>query len=276
MLKKKNILSLFAFLLFAWATFGQCPTLQNGNPGNPNKTVIFYNANGQIVATCQCQLAGNNLKCGDCKPDEEDYFYYELSVQSSTETCYSSFALGVSLSDYTTKQTDKGIELTWTTVMEENNAYFYWQKSPDGNVEWNLDHVEGKGTTSEQSMYRYVDENPIREWAYYRLVQVDFDGKETKYPWVYVFKEDLRTDALRLIPNPSKGEFSFLLPYRWDKAEINIINLTGQIVYRQTVNAMDETIYSNLGPGRYTVQVKSDQGCSYGTLLIVQNNGYPN
>lgn len=271
MLKRKNILSLFLLWLSFSGLFAQCPTFQSGNPGNPNRTVVFYGPNGEVVATCQCQLAGNNLKCGNSKPADNEYYYYEITLQSQTVICYSNMVLGVELKDYSAKKTAYGIECEWTTVLEENNDHFYWQKSPNGEQTWNLETLKGAGNNIGLLNYRFVDEDPIREWAYYRLVQVDQDGKETMYPWIYVYKDELRNTELRLFPNPTKDKFSFSLPYDWDTAELRIINLAGQVIYQQEVYSDDMEIEPQLTAGRYTVQIKTSIGCSYGNLLILDN-----
>lgn len=248
----------------------QCPVFQNGAVGNDqaNRTVVFYDVNGDTVVVCQCQLTGNELKCHTCKPAEENYYYYEIFIGSDLVICYSAVTLGVDLKDYAASYDGTSVQCRWTTISETNNAYFFWQKSPDGQVFWDLEEIKGQGTITTQTSYRFEDADPIREWAYYRLVQVDLDGTQTLYPWIYAFKDDLKTSALRLIPNPTKGDFSFDLPYDWSVAEVVIINIAGVEVYRTTVQKGEETIHPELRPGKYTVQIKSEQGCSYGNLLV--------
>lgn len=269
MLKSSHTLVLFLYLAIS-QIHAQCPVFQNGAVGNgqANRTVVFYDTNGDTVAVCGCQLTGNELKCHHCKPDEENYYYYEIFINGELVICYSSVALGVDLKGYSAKFDGTNVACVWSTFSEQNNAYFYWQKSPDGQVLWDLPKVQGRGTTNENTSYSFADTDPLREWAYYRLVQVDLDGKQTYYPWIYVYKDEMKTSSLRLVPNPTKGSFTFILPYHWQSAEVVIINIAGVEVYRGTVSNGEESIQPQIKPGRYTVQVKTSIGCAYGTLIV--------
>ena len=78
--------------------------------------------------------------------------------------------------------TDENIELKWATASEYNNHYFKLMRSVDG-FEWKeLSEVKGKGTTRERSDYKAVDVFTADEKTiYYKLVQVDFNGKQRVY-----------------------------------------------------------------------------------------------
>lgn len=266
----RSVFILCFVLFFTGYVKSQCPVFQNGAVGNDqaNRTVVFYDLNGDTVAICGCQLTGNELKCHTCKPAEADYYYYEIFINGALVICYSAVTLGVELKDYSATFEGAMVTCNWTTVSEQNNSHFYWQKSPDGKVTWNLEEINGAGTTSEINRYSIQDFDPMREWAYYRLIQVDFDGKETKYPWIYVYKDELKTSSLRLLPNPTRGEFSFLLPFDWTTAEVTVINIAGLQVFQKTVKFNQEPLQTNLMPGRYTVQVKTSHGCAYSTLIV--------
>lgn len=71
---------------------------------------------------------------------------------------------------------DKSL-LMWTTFSEINNDYFAVERSGDGYVWEMLGLVQGAGTSSQVIDYRYYDSEPLEYVNYYRLKQVDFDGK---------------------------------------------------------------------------------------------------
>lgn len=67
--------------------------------------------------------------------------------------------------------------LKWETASEQNNDYFNLERSTDG-VNWDeIAQVDGNGTVSEASYYQYSDDSYRSVLNYYRLTQVDFDGK---------------------------------------------------------------------------------------------------
>lgn len=73
------------------------------------------------------------------------------------------------------KRNDNNVVVNWVTANEENNERFEIERSIDAQ-EWELAGiVKGKGTTSVASHYSYKDYNA--DARYYRVKQIDFDGK---------------------------------------------------------------------------------------------------
>src|SRR5690606_2258767 len=71
----------------------------------------------------------------------------------------------------------KGASIFWTTSMEENNAYFSIEKSIDGNEFYSIGAVDGAGNSSSLQNYQFHDNTEIGKITYYRIKQVDLDGK---------------------------------------------------------------------------------------------------
>lgn len=70
-------------------------------------------------------------------------------------------------------------ELKWATTSEENNSGFKIERSVDG-LDWSiLSFVAGVGNSQTEVDYNYVDLNLNGGTYYYRLIQVDLDGRET-------------------------------------------------------------------------------------------------
>lgn len=69
--------------------------------------------------------------------------------------------------------------LNWTTATEINNKGFEVQKMIEGKFR-TIDFIAGAGDTQYEMNYEYVDENLQPGTYYYRLNQVDFDGKNAK------------------------------------------------------------------------------------------------
>lgn len=91
--------------------------------------------------------------------------------------------LPVELSDFQATLHKDGVLLKWTTATELNNSGFFVerrQKSANPATtpsSWvSLDFVRGKGTTTTQNSYTFIDKSASSAVAY-RLKQVDFDGK---------------------------------------------------------------------------------------------------
>jgi hypothetical protein len=69
--------------------------------------------------------------------------------------------------------------LNWATASELNNSHFDIERSDDGINFIKIDQVKGAGNSTSVINYAYADKNLSSDIKYYRLKQVDFDGKET-------------------------------------------------------------------------------------------------
>jgi len=80
------------------------------------------------------------------------------------------------------------VELNWVTATETNNSGFEVQRFYQGKWEA-IGFVVGNGTTSQISEFRFVDGNLSEGKYYYRLKQIDFDGK-------FKFSKQIEVDIL--------------------------------------------------------------------------------
>ena len=87
------------------------------------------------------------------------------------------------------------VQLKWTTASEQNNLRFDIEKSIDGKTFLKIGSRDGMGTSNTLKEYYFNDDNPIFGINYYRLKQLDFDGKIafSANQWV-----DLKTSSFTL------------------------------------------------------------------------------
>ncbi|KAA9331527.1 T9SS type A sorting domain-containing protein [Hymenobacter busanensis] len=88
--------------------------------------------------------------------------------------------LPVELSAFTAERRNSAVQLKWTTAQEKNNDHFDVERSLDGKSFAALGQVAGSGSSSTPREYAWTDSHlPTASVLYYRLRQVDFDGKST-------------------------------------------------------------------------------------------------
>jgi hypothetical protein len=97
----------------------------------------------------------------------------------TTPTSYCETLLPVSLLRFETKVQNDKINLEWTTASETNNAMFVVERSSDGESFVEISTVKGAGNTTNAVEYATTDFYPLQGVSYYRLKQIDFDGKFT-------------------------------------------------------------------------------------------------
>lgn len=98
---------------------------------------------------------------------------------------------------------DNKVELNWATASESNNDYFEIERSNDGQ-EWSAaGRVNGSGTTNTTVNYSFVDEHPNAGVNYYRLKQVDLDGKASMSKTITVRIDEAAVTTIKAYPNPA-------------------------------------------------------------------------
>jgi len=88
-------------------------------------------------------------------------------------------ALPVSLLNFDGKETDHSIKLEWSTATEENNDYFVLYKLGTNDTYYEITKIPGAGNSNIIKNYIYYDNNK-EKINYYKLTQVDYDGRVTE------------------------------------------------------------------------------------------------
>ena len=107
--------------------------------------------------------------------------------------------LPITLINFTAKQIDQHIDVSWSTALEINNAFFALERSNAHSGFTTIYSVAGAGTSSEIHKYFYSDQSPQPGPNYYRLRQQDFDGNVQLSS---VREVNFKVEALQAYPNP--------------------------------------------------------------------------
>ncbi len=151
--------------------------------------------------------------------------------------------------------------LTWSTATENNNKGFYVERSADGKNFTSIGFVKGNGTTTQVSKYNFtdVDVNKMASnVAYYRLRQIDFDGKEKLSS---IIKLDLnKLFTWSVLPNPFVNEAFVQLQLNTQaKVQLQLMDASGKLL--QTINK------GILSEGSYSIPLNIKQ-LTKGTYYI--------
>lgn len=92
-------------------------------------------------------------------------------------TCPEGGPLPVEFLGITANQKGSGVSVNWTTGAEYNNKYFDVEKSIDGSNWSTIARVNSAGNSNSTLKYNAYDAKPVAGYNYYRIKQVDIDGK---------------------------------------------------------------------------------------------------
>ncbi len=137
--------------------------------------------------------------------------------------------------------------IEWQTASESNVDYFEVQRlNPDTKEISSVGHIQSKGNSNTLQKYEMLDKKPL-EAAYYRLRNVDLDGIDRVYDWVYVQRTAKKLEIVNIYPNPSlTSAYIDILSPKANLALLEIRNSLGQIIYSNSLG---------LVKGSQTIQV---------------------
>jgi hypothetical protein len=166
--------------------------------------------------------------------------------------------LPINLQSFNAKKERENVMLDWATATEINNEYFLIEHSIDGRQFNEVGMVEGAGNSTNLLEYKFLHESPFSGVNYYRLQQVDFDGKFSYSPIVEVEIKS-ESDKLNVYPNPFTNEISVVLTNSLNKdAKINIYDVFGRLVSSDIIKEDQKQKSFNLtelDSGIYIIQI---------------------
>ena len=151
----------------------------------------------------------------------------------------------------------KGVNLKWQTTNEVNTKEFIIEKRTDDSEFSSIGVVSSKNTSGIHN-YSFVDQNAISGNSYYRLKQVDNDGKFTYSPIQSVNIQGLV--SLSLYPNPTTNDIN-LTHDASINGSVKILTIDGKNILNQDlVNGATNTNIgvSSLANGTYLVLLNNN------------------
>lgn len=209
-------------------------------------------------------LAGTNYKVRvySFGPNLSDRGGFTISAAGSP--------LPISLINFKGEYSGNNNILSWSTTSEINSQGFEVQYSFNGKDFKDLGFVNSlkNSSTNALSNYQFTDSKNVGGNEFYRLMQVDKDGK-FKYSKVVLIKGN-KVNSLSLnavYPNPAKDKLNLIISSPVNNS-INVIitDLAGKIVKRQSFsilnggNSLDFNV-SALPAGSYFIKAICRNGC---------------
>ncbi|MCW3126480.1 MAG: hypothetical protein JWO03_2138 [Bacteroidetes bacterium] len=276
-------------------TFGAGSTFTITSLTGLNGNRLFYDANGDGIQQAYEEITGYTvitnvdptkfiIRFNGIASNTMTFNYATTDAAGKVDPAPTTYTLNwtgtlpVQLLSFTGEKYNETTKLDWSTASEINNDHFDIERSTDGSNWEKIGEVKGNGNTNERIDYSMVDENPVTGANYYRLKQVDFDGK---FEYSNIVVVDFGTEqnhaavttVMNIYPNPlnsGKGLNVSLKGSDDNIKQIAITNEMGQVVYNtEAQDAHYEIQGLDLPAGIYMVHIVSQANATFTGKIIV-------
>jgi hypothetical protein len=171
----------------------------------------------------------------------------------------------VTLVNFMALKNDSRVDLDWQTATEENNDYFVVEKSRNAVDFITVDIVDGSGNSQSMMSYSITDYAPYRGISYYRLKQVDYDGKFSYSKIVAIKNEEAEVE---IYPNPNQGSFKISVVNE-KLYSIELTDMEGKLVYKSKGTSNTATEINGLSKGLYVVRVIGEHTITIRKIIVI-------
>jgi hypothetical protein len=205
----------------------------------------------------QLQFASAGIDAGDNTGvpafDIRNYNRIANSVVDMGAYEFNSAVLPVRLLSFAGKPYGKTNRLGWATATETDNVLFEVQRSDDGSLFEKIGERAGAGQSQTVKQYQFTDYYVNRSRYYYRLKQIDKDGRFSFSSIISI--EGKEQDEITVMPNPVQTKALLIIPEKFIGEKFSLFNTNGQLIMvlmpnRQTV----EIDLTGKAPGLYILK----------------------
>ncbi len=178
----------------------------------------------------------------------------------------------ISLVKFEAEKLAEKVKISWTTATEINNDKFIVERSSNGNDFELVSEIKGAGNSKELNTYELIDENPLKGTSYYRLTQIDFDGRLESFAPVAVKMNAKSLEVQAWSASEGTINLNVYSPSN-TTTEILIRDLSGRTIVSEKVNLTEGyqklNIDANiLSSGVHFIQLMNAEGVVMKKLVL--------
>ncbi|MEO9022608.1 MAG: T9SS type A sorting domain-containing protein [Ginsengibacter sp.] len=285
----KKIFTIFFLCFFNTGLFAQTITVSGKCIASPITLTYYGILNGRVAYVGTGTVAGlaniqvsiqwlSQFNLWVLQFSGAPYFSNPCNTQTPPGTTYSSCAwtpvdgqtcdggsplsitgsatLPVGLNNFNAILENGSVHLNWKTSSETNNKGFEVERSSDGRNWSNIGFIPGHLTSGLENEYSFSDRQPLIGINLYHLKQIDIDGNFTYSGIVKINFSDLRKYSL--LGNNGNGIVQLNMPANKEKLVLEILDLSGKILYSKTTTNGNQTLdISRFPSGMYLLHINN-------------------
>ena len=160
---------------------------------------------------------------------------------------YISPIIPVEFGDFSAQKQDKFVKLYWFTYSERHSLRFDIERSGDAKSFLKIAEIKAIGTSAVRHDYNAFDKSPSEGINYYRLRQIDVDGREslTKTVSIYFDNSNIKKNWAYVFPTFTTTEVVIECLFNND-AQLTVTNILGmpirQWIIKKSSNSFQQTL----------------------------------
>jgi len=172
------------------------------------------------------------------------------------------------------KKSETQALLKWNTLSESNSSHFEIERSTNAVNFIYIDKVNAFGNSTTTKDYTYTDYKVLTGNNYFRLKQVDKDGKFVYTPTRMVMFNIAMPASIRIFPNPASSYIVIDRPTAVtnEKIVINMMDMKGNMVKQwkmpTSMNVQSRLSVQGLPKGTYIIHIIGEKSNSLHKIMI--------
>jgi hypothetical protein len=231
----------------------------------PNAPVTLFDVNLQPIVITTTDVTGYAAMVYPC--DKTPYRVSSCVNNPPNVGCCSSLVpaaaqLPVKLTNFSVQlNNDNSVLLKWNSEFEINSFKYVVEKSTDGYNFSEVGTQKAAGNSSRAIAYFYNDKSFSTGAEFYRLRQVDADGRYEFSKVIYINRKQTSGIITRIFPNPFTTDVQLvgITTSELTRNNVRIYNTMGQEVNYRITGANAIALDVNAPRGLYILKVKDQQ-----------------
>ena len=181
--------------------------------------------------------------------------------------------LPVEFLSFDARKSETNTKLQWATASEINASHFEVEHSRNGKDFSYIGEVNSAGNSVIEQAYEFLHKEPGPGTHYYRLRQVDLDGRY-KYTNVRSISFQSLIAGLSIFPNPANDMLYIRFEEPIRSGLLELYNEVGQLVHTQSLDRRTyqaELRLHQFPGGVYWLRTQAE-GAFYSQKIVVQHN----
>jgi hypothetical protein len=188
---------------------------------------------------------------------------------------FTSSILPVKWNSFDVKKLSENLaNIQFTVASQINNKYFLIERSLDGVNFTSVKQIDGVLNTNLLMAYHHQDDISLipNGYIYYRIVQVDIDGRYsmTDTRSIFEIKDFIQANNIKVVPNPFSDRVSVTYPASEVDGEITLYDIEGKMLKLFKTEKESNTMFINtndLNKGVYFLKFNNQKA-----VKIVKTN----